>query len=423
VTSRIASPLTRRLTHALTDSLGNAVPGSGLNLSDFKVVATRASMQWGTTAISGSNATIEGRSRNRITAAGLDRVRMLFTDWGATSATPIAEYDNANDIPFHAALEWDDPSAFAPALLNGADPTAKAGDNWLVTDEILAATLGLETFDQYGVYWERVSSVLAAGTWLQGLKALRLTGEFAFRHNPAALQAHGTGLMVQSGGSGQRAYLPVAIIGQPTDPDYKALLGVGHSWMAGSVDTDPADATEGGLGFLQRACMWDGTKAYASLNIGRGGDALIYWNGQGHARRLELAKLCTHAVICYGINDTVTLGRSDAQVIADNEALADELRTVGIQKVAVMGYGPRSTGTAGAQTPSVGWAAHRDAVNAGLSASAHFDAYIDVNTPLRDPASTDKWATTYFADGIHPNAAGHAVVATALKSVMTAWGF
>lgn len=394
----------------------------GHPLDGFKVVGTRGAVQQGTTTASGLNTTEEGRSRNRITAAGLTALRMLMSNTYIIGSTPWAETPNPTDIPITYAIEWD-----APAAFSGGTMTVPANASYAMTPDISAASLGLSSFDLYGVYWERIGLVMPANNWLQGNKAARIpaintTGEFMARHNPAGLQVLATGAMVQAGGSSQRAYMPNAVIAQISDPNYKAAIAIGDSWARGIGGTD--DTVEGSIGFFQKALMWDGAKTYASINCGQSSDSAMDFL-LGRAHRLDMARLCTHALIIYGINDFVNHARTAAQLVADLKAIAALLRSVGIKKVAVANLAPKTTGTfatEAGQTSVAGWEAYRQAVNPALVVGPDFDAVLDASTACQGTDIT-KWAASTTTDGTHPSTAAQAVLLTAWAAILTAWGF
>src|SRR5205823_5385146 len=118
-------------------------------------------------------------------------------------------------------------------------------------------------------------------------------------------------------------------------------------------------------------------------------------------------------------------GRTTGQIVADTEALADDLRNnFGYKKICVVNQPPNTSGTftTEAGQTATGFAAGIAAINAGLLASSHFDSQIDAHA-LMCGVDTTKWKANYSGDGIHPNATGYADLTTALLTILTSWGF
>ncbi len=406
-----------------------ANPFTGLRL-----VSTRGCHMY-TTTTSGTNLSIEGRLRHRMCASGISAMKILFTNWYDNSTTH-RETANTNAIPITAALEWDSVNTYVQALKNGTSIIIPASEKYVLTDNILATDFpGLgATYPQYELFHERIGSSLNTGTWLQGenaarVPALNTTDEFMERHIPpggaGVLQTLGVGAMtVGTSGSSQRANYTVGFFA--AGATNRALFAPGDSWMSGRNDT--SDTVEGGIGFLERATMYDSSTAYATLRVSRASESAVDFIAS-HSQRLPMAVACTDAIFNYGINDWVIYSRTAAQVIADLKTIAGLIRPklpVG-GKICVLTLAPRTSSTDSwvtevNQTPIPGWETFRQTVNAGLVVGSDFDAILDASTILQGSNPT-VWAANMTDDGIHPVPAGHLLLATSLRSLLVSWGY
>lgn len=115
-----------------------------------------------------------------------------------------------------------------------------------------------------------------------------------------------------------------------------------------------------------------------------------------------------------GPND---MGEAAAQIWQETHDLAVAARAAGFSKVVTLNMLPRAVGAGGA--PDAGYNAKRDAVNALLAADHGFvDALVNV---AADPVMGLEATTgnvTYYYDGWHPAAAGHALIAARVAGVL-----
>lgn len=145
-------------------------------------------------------------------------------------------------------------------------------------------------------------------------------------------------------------------------------------------------------------------------NLGLGGSGASGFLSGGHAQRVELASLCSHVVLEYGINDLL-LG--DAQMRADLLALIALLPAT--QKKFIGTMAPRTTSTDGWATlvnqTVTAQQAVMDANNAWRrTVPAGFSKCCDVNAVLQ-AGTTGKWlAPGYTADGLHATALGYTAI-------------
>ncbi|NJR78145.1 GDSL-type esterase/lipase family protein [Sphingomonas corticis] len=135
------------------------------------------------------------------------------------------------------------------------------------------------------------------------------------------------------------------------------------------------------------------------------------------------------AIVLEGINDLGTLTREKPATPAEHAALVRRI-TAGYVEIArrARAHGIRIIG--GTVMPFVGNdyyhadaanEADRQAVNAFIRQSGTFDAVIDFDAALRDPARPDRLAPAYDSgDHLHPSAAGFAAMARAVPLALIA---
>ncbi len=153
------------------------------------------------------------------------------------------------------------------------------------------------------------------------------------------------------------------------------------------------------------------------LNAGISGNRVLTEGGGPSAlSRLDrdvLRRAGAQAVIVLlGINDIQQIpGQGSAdEIIAGLREIADRSRAAGLR---VLG---------GTLTPFGGWVTYspeqeaaREAVNEWIRGSGSFDAVVDFDAAVRDPADPHRMAARYDSgDHLHPNEAGFAVMADAV---------
>lgn len=129
----------------------------------------------------------------------------------------------------------------------------------------------------------------------------------------------------------------------------------------------------------------------------------------------------THAVVLIGVNDlgvshrgVPTTPASRAAMRAELEAgfteLAERARAAG---VCLMGATVMPYGGSGYYAPGPENEADRQALNAWLREPGRFDALVDFDALMRDPARPDRLRADVDNDGLHPSLAGYRVMADA----------
>jgi len=165
----------------------------------------------------------------------------------------------------------------------------------------------------------------------------------------------------------------------------------------------------------------------AVLNLGIGGNRVLADGlGPSGVSRFDRDVLSqsgvTHVVILEGVNDLGVLNRDQSQDAAANARMAQDLikayagmvakaRAKGIKAIGatILPY----SGSAYYHPPAEAEAA-RQTINAWIRAPGNFDAVIDWDAVLRDPARPTYLLPAYDNDGLHPNMAGYKAMADAI---------
>ena len=170
------------------------------------------------------------------------------------------------------------------------------------------------------------------------------------------------------------------------------------------------------------------TRGLGVLNLGIGGNRLLLDGaGPNAAARFNRDVLMqagvSHVLILEGVNDLGVLTR-DQPVGPDQHAgLVSEITTAYAQMV--QKARARGIKVIGATIMPYGGSAYyhpdalneqdRQAVNAWIRAPGNFDAVVDMDKVMRDPARPDRLAPAYDSgDGLHPSMAGYRVMAEAI---------
>jgi lysophospholipase L1-like esterase len=172
----------------------------------------------------------------------------------------------------------------------------------------------------------------------------------------------------------------------------------------------------------------EGMEQVAVLNAGIGGNRLLNDGlGPNALARLERDVLSqpgvTHLIVFEGVNDLGTLTR-DAPVTAERHAAlvaqaTEALRQIVLRArargIAVIGGTILPFGTSALYHPDAANEADRQAINAWIRAPGNFDAVIDFDAALRDPADPARLNPALDSgDGLHPSMDGYRALAAAV---------
>jgi lysophospholipase L1-like esterase len=163
----------------------------------------------------------------------------------------------------------------------------------------------------------------------------------------------------------------------------------------------------------------------AVLNAGIGGNRLLLDglgpNGQARFDRDVLSQSgVKYVIVLEGVNDLGMLTRDAPVTAEDHAALVAQIKTAYLQMIAkAHSHGLKIYG--GTITPFMGMdyyhpdalnEADRQAVNTWIRTSGAFDAVIDFDAALRDPAQPDRLSPAYDSgDHLHPSSAGYKAMA------------
>lgn len=168
-------------------------------------------------------------------------------------------------------------------------------------------------------------------------------------------------------------------------------------------------------------------KNIAVLNLGIGGNRVLADglgpNGVSRFDRDVLSQSgVTHLILLEGVNDLGVLNRDQSQDAQTNARMAKDLisayagmvakaRAKGIKAIGatILPY----SGSAYYHPPAEAETA-RQTINAWIRAPGNFDAVIDWDAVLRDPARPTYLLPAYDNDGLHPNMAGYKAMADAI---------
>jgi len=166
----------------------------------------------------------------------------------------------------------------------------------------------------------------------------------------------------------------------------------------------------------------------AVLNAGIGGNRLLNDGlGPNALARFDRDVLSqpgvTHVIVLEGVNDLGTLTK-DAPVTPEPHAALvaraiEALRQIALraraQGIAAIGGTIMPFGTSRLYHPDAATEADRQAINAWIRAPGHFDAVIDFDAAMRDPANPSRLDPKLDSgDGLHPSLEGYRAMAAAV---------
>jgi len=230
------------------------------------------------------------------------------------------------------------------------------------------------------------------------------------------------------GAVAQEGWWHLAALDVRTEAPLPVLVATGDSITDGYGV--PSGSYQRWTDLLARRLLAQGRRA-AAVNTGIGGGRLLREGlGPSLVARFERDVLArtgvTHAVVLIGVNDLgvshrgrATTAESRAALLAELQAGFTDLATrARAQGVCLIGATVLPYAGSGYYAPRAENEADRQTLNAWLRAPGRFDALLDFDALLRDPARPAYLRADVDGDGLHPSLAGYRAMAEAFPAAL-----
>ena len=339
--------------------------------------------------------------------------------------------DNAFTIT-KVALERKTPNVTVPMTFSGArSKVINPLDVDIQTDQILPSAFGLSEFTRGSEYWIRFQiTVTTAGHFLPLSQIIfntsqRTTDQWGLRYDPATftqsdVDSTGTAFSGTGFAFADGVLAHACLLGTPSGALLPVVAGIGDSIVTGTGDSFAATALLN-TGFFNRALV-DLTdfrsNPFAACNFSRSGTQASLFNGQPIGA--YMLRYCSHIVEEYGANgDTgqTTLWSTLAGVgkpIIRTKLMARTTSTDAWATTANQTYFDANW------TPPSGQRVIFNQTLDSKFANGDFSALIDFQPDVLDAVDRWKWkgGGAMTSDGLHPNAAAHALMAARLRAYL-----
>jgi lysophospholipase L1-like esterase len=202
----------------------------------------------------------------------------------------------------------------------------------------------------------------------------------------------------------------VVTLGDSITDGYGSTVDANHRWPNFLAERLNGSASSRGMGVLDQ-----GISGNRLLHDTEGPDALARFD-----RDVIAQPGVTHVIVLEGINDIGLpgyMGRRDEEVTSDEIIGAYRQLIMRAHEKGLKVYGATLTPFEGAGEPyySAAGEAKREAVNSWIRSEAEFDAVIDFDRTVQDPAHTTRLLPIYDSgDHLHPSDAGYHAMAASI---------
>nr|WP_145544776.1 SGNH/GDSL hydrolase family protein [Variovorax boronicumulans] len=217
----------------------------------------------------------------------------------------------------------------------------------------------------------------------------------------------------------KRILTPVTVTGEPLNGTRarKGILIIGDSITSGADDSNSTAY----VGFAQKGVASpNSTVANTWVVASTEGYSYVSMMADTNRRRLSISPAdgCSLALCFLSVND-IRSGQTSAQIRANMQALKTALAAKGVSKL-IVATCFTCTNAANNAEPSTGAWSRLNQLNSDLIANNGIgDGYFDANAITRDPSNPNLWKPGYVpADGVHPTAGMHTLLAQALGSYL-----
>jgi lysophospholipase L1-like esterase len=228
-------------------------------------------------------------------------------------------------------------------------------------------------------------------------------------------------------------WFQIAAVEVAAAPAARAIVALGDSITDGYGVTDGRNLrwTDG---LARRLSAAPRTKEVAVLNHGIGGNCLLAeCSGPNALARFDSDVAsqpgARYVILFEGVNDLGRLGRERVASVAERQAQVQQM-IAGYRQIVARARALQLTVIGGTITPFVGndyyhpdaaAEAARQAINAWIRTPSHFDAVIDFDAVVRDPARPDRLLPAYDSgDHLHPSMDGYRAMADAVPLALFA---
>ncbi|MEH3039847.1 MAG: SGNH/GDSL hydrolase family protein [Sphingomonas paucimobilis] len=228
-------------------------------------------------------------------------------------------------------------------------------------------------------------------------------------------------------------WFQIAAVEVAAAPAARAIVALGDSITDGYGVTDGRHLrwTDG---LARRLSAAPRTRDVAVLNHGIGGNCLLAeCSGPNALARFDSDVAsqpgARYVIVLEGVNDLGRPGR-ERTVSAEERRAQVQQMIAGYRQIVARARALKLTVIGGTITPFVGndyyhpdaaAEAARQAINAWIRTPGHFDAVIDFDAVVRDPARPDRMRAAYDSgDHLHPSTAGYRAMADAVPLALFA---